>query len=141
MTSVKGREALIPAFLATSYHVDTPAGSFDLRIGLVNPGFDGWLRSQGAVRWGIVTPENPAAQRIGEARNRERRHRFEILVTARGWRHLVSRHLADAGDWPDETGLLLLDADVQTLRTLSGEFGQCAFVAGETGSAPRLVWV
>lgn len=141
MTSVKGREALMPAFLATSYRVDTPAGSFDLRIGFVNPGFDGWLRSQGAVRWGIVTPDNPAAQRIGETLNRERRHRFGMLVAARGWGHFDTCHRADAGDWPDETGYLLLDAGEQALRALAGEFGQYAFVAGEAGLAPRLVWV
>ncbi|MBI4740591.1 MAG: DUF3293 domain-containing protein [Betaproteobacteria bacterium] len=128
-------------FRATAYRVATPDGPFDLRIGAPDLAFDDFLARQGACRWGIVTPCNPGARRTSEARNAEREKRFLDRIDALGWPRFEASNRPDAGDWPPEPGFLLLHADAGSLRDLAAEFGQLAFVAGERGAPPRLVWV
>ncbi len=132
--------ALDRAFQATTYRVETPDGRFDLRIGVLNPAFDACLRDQGVSRWGIVTPCNPGAQRFSEAENQVRQTQFLARIEALGWRYFAACNLPDSTDWPPEVGCCLLQVDTPVLCRLAAEFGQLAWVSGDTGLAPRLVW-
>jgi hypothetical protein len=68
------------------------------------------------------------------------RRLLERLQTL-GWPALIAYHVADDGVWPVEPGFLLLRVSEKEVRNLAAEFSQLAFVCGDTGAAPRLVWV
>lgn len=135
------RASLEAVFCATTYRVDLPGGSIDLRIGLESPTFDAFLRAQGASCWGILTACNPQAVRLSNDENQ----RHQALLLARlaesGCRFFAACNLADTGDWPAEPGCLILQVSQERLRALAVEFSQCAMVYGQAGSPPRLLWV
>lgn len=137
-----GRDArLAAAFNATTYQVFTEEGDFALRIGRLDRGFDAFVVARGGGPWGIVTAANPAAKRCAEADNQRALQALLDRVGRLGkiFRHTC--HRADDGAWPEEKGVLLLNADVDEARCLAREFGQCACVIGSVGHAPELVWI
>ena len=127
------------AFRATSYRVALPGGELELRIGRNEPALMRWLADAGVTCWGIVTAENPGAQRSG-ADNAARTDALLLTLDEAGMRHYATRHRADAGDWPEERGFFILAASEAQLRQWARRFGQVAFVAGSTTGTPRLVW-
>ena len=136
-------DTLEAAFLATRYRIVTPEGTFDLRIGIPNPGFDEYLHRYGISCWGIVTAYNPGGVKCDEGN--ERRHAF-LLERLReyGWSYCLAYNHADEGDWPDEPGVLLFQVSEKEVKRLAEDFSQRACVYGENdsaGSIPRLVWV
>ena len=132
--------ALDAAFRATRYLVDSAAGSFDLRIGVVNPAFDDFLRGQGVSCWGLITAHNPGGVRCDEhnaGRQRDLLCRLKSLSLS--W--LAACHVADDGRWPVEPSVLILQVGEAELCALASEFSQAAIVCGEVGAVPRLVWL
>ncbi|WP_374681912.1 DUF3293 domain-containing protein [Accumulibacter sp.] len=148
------RAEIEAAFLATTYRVETPERSFDLRIGAVNAGFDEFLRRQSvslgklaagpapmAIGWGIVTAYNPG-ERLSEQQNEIRQRRLRERINASAGACFSASNLADAdAGWPVEPSYLVLPVDEQRLAALGREFCQLAVVYGETGLAPRLLWL
>jgi len=148
------------AFLATTYRVETPAGVFDLRIGLVSSEFDEFLRRQPvsraplaapaafasqAIGWGIVTAHNPG-ERLADHQNALRQRRLRERIAASACAFLAASNIADGDDdhpagWPVEASYLVFPVDEQQVAALGREFCQLAVVCGETGSAPRLLWL
>ncbi len=148
------------AFLATTYRVETPERFFDLRIGLVSTEFDEFLRRQWlalgspataaapaspAIGWGIVTAHNPG-ERLADHQNALRQRRLRARIAASPCAFFAASNIADGGGdhpagWPVEASYLVFPADEQQVAALGREFGQLAVVFGETGSAPRLLWV
>jgi len=133
---------LEPAFLATTYRVVTPAGTFNLRIGTPDAAFESFLRRQRAVNWGIITACNPGGMRAPDPKaNDVATKRLAREIRAHGWLGFPSINRADAGDWPDEPGYCVLDAGESALLLLADEFGQAAFVFGEaSGDGGQLIW-
>ena len=81
---------------------------------------------------------NEAADRITElAEQLVRSH--EPFLSYIWRRHLVA--VAHAGDWPDEAGALLVDADLAWVHALAFRLGQSAYVRAAIGEAPRLEWL
>ena len=132
--------ALDAAFRATCYRVDSAAGQFDLRIGVVNRAFDDFLRAQGARRWGLITAHNPGGVRCDD-QNAARQQALLSRIESLSWSWLPACHLADDGCWPAESGVLILGIGEAALGALAVEFSQAAVVYGELGEAPRLVWL
>jgi hypothetical protein len=132
-------QGLEAAFRATTYRVDTAAGVFDLRIGLANRAFDAFLRRQKVSRWGVLTACNPGAVRDDENARRQQRLRERLCELGRPF--LPACNIADDGAWPAEPGCLLLQANEEEMRGLAGEFSQLAFICGNIGGVPRLVYV
>ena len=132
--------ALDAAFRATCYRADSAAGSFDLRIGVVNPRFDDFLRAQGARCWGMITAHNPGGVRCDE-QNAARQQALLRRIESSSCPRLSACHLADDGRWPVEPGVLILNIGEAELCALAAEFSQAAVVCGELGAAPRLVWL
>ena len=132
--------ALDAAFRATCYRVDCAAGVFDLRIGVVNPCFDDFLRAQGVRCWGLITAHNPGGVRC-DAQNAARQQALLSRIESSSWPWLPACHLADDGRWPAEPGVLILGIGEAALCALATEFSQAAVVCGERGEAPRLVWL
>ena len=134
---------LEPAFLATTYRVVTPAGTFNLRIGKPDAAFDLFLRRLRAVNWGIITACNPGGvlasdQKANDAATRK----LAARIRAHGWLGFPSINRADGGDWPDEASYCVLDSGESALCRLAEELGQAAIVYGEAGgNGGRLIWI
>ena len=133
--------ALENAFRATTYRVEAGEETFDLRIMEVNPAFSFWLKGQGVSNWCIVTACNPGA-RLAQGRNAANTRRLQEAIIERGWRHVAACNCADAGNWPDEPGFCVFDADEEVLRMLAIEFGQTAIVCGSADDGrAEIVWL
>lgn len=128
------------AFRATRYRVDSAAGMFDLRIGVVNCAFDDFLRGQGVGCWGLLTAHNPGGVRCDDD-NAARQRRLLQRLQQLGWRYFAADNIADDGRWPPELSVLIVQVGEQALRALASEFSQAAVVCGEVGAAPCLVWL
>ena len=135
--------ALEPTFLATTYRVVTPAGTFNLRIGKPDAAFELFLRRLRAVNWGIITACNPGGTLVQDQKANDAATRTLVArIRAHGWLGFPSINRADGGDWPDEPGYCVLDAGEYELSRLAEEFGQAAVVYGEAGGGGgRLVWI
>lgn len=133
--------ALEAAFRATTYRVDVPGGCVDLRIAQPSPAFDAFLRRQCVSSWGLVTACNPQAVCLSDDENQRLQAQLITQLEAFGWRFFPACSFADAGNWPAEPGCLILEVSEVQLRALAAGFSQRAFVYGETGSAPCLLWV
>lgn len=128
------------AFRATRYLVDSAAGTFDLRIGVVNRAFDDFLRGQGVSCWGLVTAHNPGGVRCDE-QNAARQRDLLCRLKSLQWRWLPACHVADDGRWPVEPSVLILQVGEAELGALASDFSQAAVVCGEVGFPPHLVWL
>jgi hypothetical protein len=129
------------AFCATAYRVEAGDEVFSLRIGEVHADFSSWLKRQGAATWGIVTACNPGGRPTPDL-NAGRNRALREAIDARGWRHVPTRNLADAGDWPDEPSYCVLDVEAHELGAVATAFGQAAIVFGSAhDGAGRLVWL
>ncbi|MFT3850074.1 MAG: DUF3293 domain-containing protein [Propionivibrio sp.] len=135
--------SLEAAFLATTYRVVTPAAIFNLRVGRPDLAFELFLRKWRAANWGIITACNPGGVLVPDAKaNAAATKELATRIRAHGWLAFPSINHADAGDWPDEPGYCVLNADVRALIGLAKALGQAAIVYGEAdGGGGRLVWM
>ena len=132
--------ALVAAYVATSYIVDTPSERIALRIGQRNRVFERLLRRRRVRSWAFVGACNPASRRLSRWRNAARAGLLVRVTKASGLRTLPGEGLADDPDWGGEASLLILGiAPVRALR-LARQFGQYAVVVGRRGAAARLEW-
>ena len=129
------------AFLATTYRVETPGASFDLRIGSPDQAFEAFLSQQGASSWGIVTACNPSGKPTLEE-NAQRHAALLARITALGLRYFSASNHADSGNWPVEPGFCVLGASEDALCRLAADFGQAAIVFGQVRRhGGQLVWL
>lgn len=139
--SVPMNSHLKTVFRATSYRVETPEACFTLRIGLPAPDFDDYLRWQRIANWGIVSASNPMALPCAEAENLRLQQDLQAQIKALAWRFLNGVNLADADDWRPEASCVLLAVNEAQVCALGRAFRQAAVVCGDSGSAPRLVFL
>ena len=132
--------ALEPAFQATTYRVETDDGVFNLRVGVANEAFDRYLHRHAVCCWAVLTACNPGAV-CSDENNLLRHAKLLERVESSGYRHFPACNLADDDAWPAEPGLLLLQIDEMQVAGLAAEFSQLAFVFGNAGNTPRLVWL
>lgn len=132
--------ALEAAFFATTYCIDTGKEIFSLRIGQPHAAFASWLARRSYNTWGIVTACNPGGQ-LTPSLNERRNLSLREELSACGWYLLPTRHVADSGNWPDEVGFCVFDAELFALQPLAREYGQAAIVYGGVDGAGFLVWL
>jgi hypothetical protein len=141
---VDARGQLDAVYRATEYRVPLPdRNDLVLRVDCHDAAADRVLRECCGVQyhWVILTPCNPASQRLDEAANMQRLRECEATLDRLGLRHYRARNHDPAGTWPDEPGFLLCDSPAGVAEELGRRFGQNAVLAAALDSAPRLVWL
>jgi hypothetical protein len=133
-------DALLAAFRATTYRVETEEGAFDLRIGVINSAFQHYLQQRKIPCWGVITAYNPGGLRK-EAENPQRQAELQKLLQASGRIFNNAINVADDADWPVEPSFLVLGPTQEQMGEWAFRFSQLAFVFGKTGSEPTLVWI
>jgi Protein of unknown function (DUF3293) len=128
---------LLAAYRATSYTV-LPEG-IAVRIGAESADLDRLMARLGARSAVFVTAWNPASRPTDPAENAAAGAALAREVEERGWRALPQEGRGDAGDWPPEPGLLVLDLDRAAALDLALRYGQNAVVWCEPGRPAELL--
>ncbi|MEA3200684.1 MAG: hypothetical protein QOE90_2112 [Thermoplasmata archaeon] len=124
--------------LERAYRVTTyAAGPLRLRIGEPNAALDELLARHGAATWAYLTAWNPGSVPRGETENRAAARR--LLDRLAGYPCIEGESVGDGGAWR-EPSVLVLGIRRDEALAIARDFGQLAFVVGERGGAPRLVW-
>jgi hypothetical protein len=92
-------------------------------------------------RWALLTACNPRSRRLGGAANRVRQRQLRQLLRRLRYRTWPTAHRDLAGRWPDEAGVLLIDAPRRLVMRLARRFRQNAWVSGGVGAKATLQWV
>ncbi len=112
----------------------------DIRIGELNPSLDAWLAGLEASSGVFVSAANPASRPLPDDEN-EVRHAFLCReMKELDYPIFQGAAVADAGDWPVEVGLLVLQVSEARARALGRDYDQNAVVWVALGEAPRLLW-
>lgn len=129
-------DALIAAFTAAEYLVETEAGPIAFRLGRTTPALDRVLHGR---RWAVITAHNPdgrlQSRRHNAAAHGRLRQALERLAPATC---VPACNRDPAGDWPDEPGWLFTPAEITEVDRLARRFGQRATVAGGAGRPAEL---
>ena len=139
----RGRRELEVAYLCTEYRVLLEGGPLSFFADIFDSAAQARLVGECGLQreWAILTPCNPQSERLSGEQNGMR---LAALETELG-RRRVSRFRAlnhdPAGQWPDEPGFLLVDADFGWLLELGRRYRQNALLAAAINEAPRLVWL
>ena len=97
------------AYRRAFYRARTGGGiEIEIRVGKRTPALDELLGQEGKRRWIFVTACNPGARRLGAAENRARTDALESSLKRRGFLFFEGRSGADAGEWPEEAGFLVV---------------------------------
>jgi hypothetical protein len=91
--------------------------------------------------WALLTPCNPRSRRLSAAANAVRLRTLRLLLRRRRVRHWPTVHRDPSGRWPDETGVLLIDAPRAVAVGLGRRFRQNALVWGRAGLGAVLIWL
>ena len=135
------KNRLDAAYRATSYVVDLTGGPLTVRVGCPVQGLDEWLAKGGWNCWSWLTSANPGSRRLGDVENADRLIALKLALDASGARWYGATAVADDGLWPDEPGFFLPGLTRRDCDSLAGQFGQAAFLHGQAGGMPELVWV
>ena len=98
------------------------------------------LEERQAEKWAYITAHNPGSRPLTARENAERHECLLRHVIDHGYAYLPGRGVGDAGDWPPEESLLILDISKEPAIALGASFGQNAIVFGSKGGAPQLLW-
>ncbi|MGL4313496.1 MAG: DUF3293 domain-containing protein [Sphingomonas sp.] len=129
--------ALIAGYRATRYLVQTEP-PLALRIDQPDAGLAALLQSHAVSEAAIVCAANPRSEQLPDSENAARHRALEAAIARLGLGAIATRHVADAGNWPDEPGLLVLGASAPTGAELGQRFGQNAIVTIAADGTPRL---
>lgn len=133
--------ALEQAFHQTTYRIFLPDRIIDLRIGTPQPELDAELQRRHASHWVVLSPGNPAAQRLPDQDNARRMLALKTDLQALGLSFFEAVGLpAKHEDWPPEASLFILDATRAQAAALALRYDQLAWVEGALGQPARLAW-
>ena len=128
------------AYRDARYVVHTGRDRLCFAIGRADAIADAGMRRAGCrTHWCLITPCNPGSRRLPARQNERRLALMRAIVQRHGWRMLPAYNAAADGRWA-EPGLCLLDRPLLQAQRIARRFGQSAWVLGQLGAAPQLVW-
>ncbi|NBD96063.1 MAG: DUF3293 domain-containing protein [Gammaproteobacteria bacterium] len=128
-------EGLLQAFAATDYRPRVGGREFVIRAGRPHEALDTALDGK---TWAVVTAFNPGARVSDGESNLARHRRLREAIAERGWANYPAVNRDPSGDWPDETSLLVVGADLDAIDAIATAFGQAAIVTGQQGEPARI---
>ena len=134
-------DALLQAYLSTTFAAFAPEGEIRIRVGENNPRLEALLSHHGVFTWAFITAFNPGSVPLDRDENELRQRRMENDLLNRGYAFLSGEGQADAGGWPPEPSVLILGIAREDAVRLGQEYGQIAIVVGEAMGLPQLLWI
>lgn len=93
------------------------------------------------THWTILTPFNPYSRLLTPAENAKRLEKLIDRLNQRRQRWLPTLNRDPEGRWPDEPGTFLCNPPPKLTESLARHFGQFAYLRGQIGQAPNLIWL
>ncbi len=140
MRGVSDQVHLDAAYRRTTYWVEAPDRYYAVRIDEQHTELDAFLNSQGHRCWAVVTAFNPQSQLLPPPENRVLAEQLQHEIDAARLKSLPATATGWSGDWPPESGLLIVGISQADARDLARKFQQKALVFGESGCRARLLW-
>ncbi len=91
--------------------------------------------------WFIITPCNPRSELAREELNLFYFNQLRYELDARAGQWIKALNRDPNGEWPDEPGFLVVDAERTWMMDMGRRFYQNAIVSAVKGEAPRLIWL
>nr|WP_296747520.1 DUF3293 domain-containing protein [Thioalkalivibrio sp.] len=130
--------ALLAAYRAAEYVVPIGARLCPFRADRPAPGpLDAWLADNGPAGW--LSAFNPGSRRLPILDNLRRHDALWRRLRSQGLPALAGYAVDPAGEWPDETSLLVPGIGLERLNRLALDFGQVAFLWLEPGQSVRML--
>jgi hypothetical protein len=125
------------------YKVMFDTGTITLRIGQYDAAAERQLVQQAELKreWYIITPCNPRSEQARAELNLYYFNELRYEVESRSGKWIQTLNCDPSGEWPDEPGFLLVDADRVWIMDLGERLYQNALVTAKIGEAPRLLWL
>lgn len=140
MSGFSDRAYLDAAYRRTAYWVEAPDRYYAVHVDERHPKLDAFLAGFGHSSWALITACNPQSRLLGPPENQARAARLKTDVDVAGFLSFVATSFGWAGDWPPESGLLIVGITQANARDLARKFEQKALVFGESGCRASLLW-
>lgn len=142
MNTKTSRHKFEDAYLNTNYLVLLPRNPLTFRIGEYNPAAETILFQHCGIQesWVIITPCNPNSEKTDDDANLAALARLRQELEIVGLRHFKTINQSPDGEWP-EYGYLVVDPEPAKAKALGRRYRQNAFVSGNKGEAPKLIWL
>lgn len=131
--------ALLAAWQASEYRVETPRGRIVLRIGEANPALAELLAAAGAQAAAYITADNPRSRLVPAARNAAARERLRQWLDEHGWPWFPGLGIDPRGSRPGEASFLVPGMPEAEALALAADFGQDGIVMIGADAVPRIV--
>ncbi|HEX4873082.1 MAG TPA: DUF3293 domain-containing protein [Nevskiaceae bacterium] len=143
MNTLDRRQQWEQVYRQAEYQVLLDEGTLTFRIGVHDADLEARLVAATGVReeWFLITPCNPRSERAREELNLFYFNELRYELEARSGSWFKACNHDPAGEWPDEPGFLVVDAERTWLIDLGRRFLQNALVTARLGEAPRLLWL
>lgn len=136
---IEKKEKLIGAYRNAIYAIDEP--TYSLRWNRYNSAWDDFCKRHHIQHYAIVSPYNPGSIILSKEENELRFNELVKWADSEGWRYYYSRGIDPDGEWPDERGLLIVNAQSDELKSIAEKYGQNAFAQAKTGECLKLCWL
>ncbi len=137
------RERWEEVYKQTEYKVMLEHQTLSLRIGQHDAETDRLLIAETGLKneWFIITPCNPRSELARSELNLFYFNELRYVLESRAGQWVQALNCDPTGQWPDEPGFLLVDADRVWVMELGERFYQNALVTAKIGEPPRLLWL
>lgn len=132
-------DALIQAYLGTTYSAQTAVGGITLKIGVRSDEILRLFTASGADCAAFITAENPYSEPQTPATNAERQRRLGEELTALGLTHFPGEGRGEDPSWPAEASFLVLGLRREEASDLGRKYGQNAIVWIGADGVPELL--
>jgi hypothetical protein len=127
-------------YRATTFLVYHPSGdNIPIRLGQFHPALDAVLKPIGET-WAFLTACNPRSEVLADTENAARMKSLLHDVSEEGYTFWSGSGISDASDWKPEESLLVIGISKDEANQLAERYDQNAFVFGERGGEPELLW-
>lgn len=125
------------------YQITLPSGPLSLQVGHYDQEAEQRLLQDTGLRaeWFIITPCNPRSELARDELNLFYFNELRYQLEAGAGQWFPALNHDPAGEWPDEPGFFVVDADRPWVIDLGRRFYQNALVTARCGEAPRLLWL
>lgn len=142
MNTKTSRQKFEEAYLDTNYLVLLPRNALTFRIGAYDAAAENILFQHCGIQesWVIITPCNPNSEKTDDDANLAALARLRQELEVVGLRYCKAINQSPDGEWP-EYGYLVVDPEPAKAKSLGRRYRQNAFVSGNKGEAPKLIWL
>jgi Protein of unknown function (DUF3293) len=134
-------KALEEAYRQTIYRAGFLEGVVEIRVGERSDKLEERLRLSGDDLWTLITAYNPRSEVCSADQNEDRDIQLEARLLKLGYPLVRTTAVDPEGNWPDESGFLVVGMTLSEGESVARDFDQNAILFGRTGFPVHLHFV